>query len=82
MSMEREVLQEAIINTLTGEITFRTLTDTEYLELEKEKNARMQEQQEIIDRFKEKIAARSSAIQKLQNIGLTEAEVNAIIGGI
>jgi len=49
----------------------------------KEVQAEMQRlEQEEINAEAERIAAKESAMQKLAALGLTEAEVNAILGGI
>ena len=63
--------------TFDGENT-RPMTDAEYAQWQADTADAAARQQVAADAA----AARASAIAKLAGLGLTEAEVNAIIGGI
>ncbi len=56
----------------------RQMTDAEYAQWQVDAADAAAQQQAAVDAA----AARASAIAKLTALGLTEAEVNAIIGGI
>ena len=55
----------------TEELAVYEANQAEYLRLEKERQ----------DTLKSKLDARQSAISKLSALGLTESEINALIGG-
>jgi hypothetical protein len=58
--------------------TQREMTDAEYAQWQADAAVAAAQQQAAADAA----AARASAIAKLAALGLTEAEVNAIIGGV
>jgi DNA-binding NarL/FixJ family response regulator len=56
----------------TEELAVYEANQAEYLRLEKERQ----------DTLKSKLDARQSAIAKLSALGLTESEINTLIGGV
>jgi len=66
------------IDGLTGSVTIRELNQKELEQRQKDVETKALEDAQI----QAAIAAKESAKAKLAALGLTEAEVNAIIGGV
>lgn len=70
-----------IVNTQTGEVNTEPLTAEEVAAIQAAESARLTAQAERETAEAAKIAAKESARAKLAAIGLTEAEITALVGG-
>lgn len=68
-----------IVNCETGEETIIDFTDEEIAEMEKRAAERLVQEQAEQAAFEAKQAAKASALAKLEALGLTEEEANALI---
>lgn len=68
------------VNCETGEVTEIELTDAEVAEMQAQSAAWQAEQDKIAAEAQAKENARASAISKLAKLGLSDAEISALIG--
>jgi DNA-binding NarL/FixJ family response regulator len=66
-----------IVNCTTGEETVRAMTDAEKTQRKMDEQAGIAQQAELAAQA----AARESALSKLAALGLTDAEIAALVGG-
>ena len=69
-----ETLSKTQINVLTGQVIKRDFNDDEIEQYKKDEK----EQLKRLAELEAKTAARASALAKLADLGLTEAEINAL----
>jgi hypothetical protein len=72
--MMSETLSKTQINVLTGQVIKRDFNDDEIEQYKKDEK----EQLKRLAELEAKTAARASALAKLADLGLTEAEINAL----
>ena len=65
----------------TGEVVERDRTPAEQAQYETDQAAAAIAEQERADAEAERVAARESAVEKLSALGLSEVEINAMMGG-
>ena len=71
-----------IVNAATGEVVERDRTPEEQAQYETDQAAAAIAAQVAADAEAERVAARESAVAKLSALGLSEVEINAMMGGV